>query len=86
MRESDATLILNIGPLTGGTRMTAEYAAQRNKPCLVIQLDREPLSPSEAADWLTENNIHTLNIAGPRESKALGTYARSLRFLNSLLP
>lgn len=85
VRESDATLVLNIGPLTGGTRATVEYALQRKKPCLMVQLDRTGCSVAETADWLANNNISTLNIAGPRESKAPGTYDMSLRFLNRLL-
>jgi hypothetical protein len=37
--SADATLILNIGPLEGGTRLTAEVCEQWQKPFLIIQLD-----------------------------------------------
>ena len=85
VRESDGTLVLNIGPLNGGTLATVEYAAKRRKPCLVVQLDPIDRSFSEVADWMADNDIRTLNIAGPRESKAPGTYDHSLRFLNRLI-
>lgn len=35
-------------------------------------------------DWLRENNIHTLNVAGPRESKVPGIYRVAISFLSTL--
>ncbi|GAM08825.1 CCA-adding enzyme [Geobacter sp. OR-1] len=85
VREADATLILNLGELDGGTRLTAEYAAKRNKPCQIVQLDRKSHSAADTADWLSAHRVAILNIAGPRESKRPGIYGKSVAFLERLL-
>jgi hypothetical protein len=87
VRDSDGTLILNLGELGGGTLKTAEYAEKRGKPCLVVQLDdmtRQDLQ--KVTVWLKEQDISVLNVAGPRESKCPGIYQQSLDFLCGLFP
>jgi hypothetical protein len=66
--ESDGTLILNKGKLTTGTKRTHEYAIKHLKPCLIVQLE-EPTEPAHVIRWIEGQQITTLNIAGPRESK-----------------
>lgn len=78
--ESDGTLILNIGKVTGGTKLTLECARKHNKPCLVVQLDNT-LKANSARHWIDLNNIGVLNVAGPRESKCPGLHATALKFL-----
>ncbi|MDD2542742.1 MAG: putative molybdenum carrier protein [Desulfuromonadaceae bacterium] len=83
--ESDGTLILNIGSLTGGTKKTAEYAGKHAKPFLVVPLDKLP-SPETVIQWLDRHDILILNVAGPRESKfPQGIYQQSLLFLRAVL-
>lgn len=83
--ESDGTLILNVGSLTGGTKKTAEYAGKHAKPFLVIQLDEQP-APDTVTQWLDRHDIFTLNVAGPRESKfPQGIYQQALLFLRAVL-
>ena len=79
VRDSDATVILHRGPLSGGTRLTAELARNRGRPFLSRDL-QEPLDPDEIAHWLHLNRVRVLNCAGPRESQAPGIteQARSL--------
>ena len=85
MVESDGTLILNIGKLTGGTKLTVEYATKHSKPFLVEQLD-EQTKAETVTQWLERNDILTLNVAGPRESKyPQGVYQQSLSFLRAVL-
>jgi hypothetical protein len=81
--ESDGTLILNIGKVTGGTKLTLEYAKRHNKPYLVVQLD-STVQADATQNWLDSNNIHVLNIAGPRESKCPGLHANALEFLRKV--
>lgn len=80
--ESDGTLIFNIGKLTGGTRLTVECARKHNKPHLVIQLDatRRP-NVATLSEWLDQNNIRVLNVAGPRESKTPGVHRLVCQYL-----
>lgn len=85
VRSADATLVLNLGELTGGTQLTVIYALKRGKPCLVVQLDdRQHATPEAVAQCLRLQNVRVLNIAGPREGKAPGIYRASLSFLDRL--
>lgn len=84
VRDSDATLILNVGELEGGTLRTQQFAERMAKPHLVIQLDHG--APDQSADriieWLVAGNFSTLNVAGPREEKRPGIYALALSVLD----
>ena len=79
VRDSDATLILYRGALTGGTALTAKLARRLGRPLLVRDLDSAP-DPGEMALWLRSNRVRVLNCAGPRESGApgVGPAARAL--------
>lgn len=78
--ESDGTLILNVGRLSGGTRFTLECARKHHKPCLVLQLERDT-ETEPVMQWAKEHRIRVLNIAGPRESKCAGLHERAFAFL-----
>ncbi len=83
--DSDATLILTRGTLSGGTALTAELARKKGRACLVLKLeDRPPLGP--VVSWLRENGIRVLNVAGPRESQRPGIGREAREFLERLLP
>ena len=84
--ESDGTLILNKGDLTEGTGLTYDYAVQHGKPVLIVQLDSEQLiAPSDVVRWIHGQQIITLNIAGPRESKFTeGIYRDAYEYLKRL--
>jgi len=84
VRDSDGTLILNLGELNGGTAQTIEVAARLKKPHLMVDLER-PLAGEIIHAWLRSQHVRVLNVAGPRESKCPGVYAQAHRFLFSLL-
>lgn len=82
---SDGTLILNVGQLTGGTAVTVGFARKHGKPVFTVQLDRDrPNAGEECRQWLRENRIRILNVAGPRASKTAGIYARAARALRGV--
>jgi hypothetical protein len=83
VRDSDATLILFRGRLTGGSARTAEHAARLGRPLLTLDLDAAP-DPALAADWVRRQGVRVLNVAGPRESGALGIYAQARGWLETL--
>jgi hypothetical protein len=83
VHESDATLILCRGPLAGGTELTRQLALQHGRPCLVVDL-REP-NAAAVKQWLAENSVKTLNVAGPRESQSPGIGGEARRFLGVVL-
>lgn len=80
IRDSDGTLIIAMRALTGGTRLTWQLAQKQGKPCHVVHLrestDMELFSEqnsttdrcSAVVEWIRENRIRVLNVAGPRAS------------------
>ena len=83
--DSDGTLILNIGDLDGGTLATYQFAQRFNKPIYLVQFDDDVNGEiCLVMRWLKVNNIATLNVAGPRESKRTGVYALTLGFMDRL--
>jgi len=84
VRDSDATLILCRGDMTGGTRLTADIADRYGRPLLILDLDSDP-EPGIVFEWARERGVGVLNVAGPREEGAPGIYAQSLDVLLRLL-
>lgn len=84
--DSDGTVIFNTGELDGGTLQTVKFAKSMKKPHIVMQLnDRELLSSvQDFLFWISENQIHVLNVAGPREEKRPGIYLLVLQLLEQL--
>jgi hypothetical protein len=71
VRDADATLILTFGSAEGGTALTEKLAKNAGKPVLVIDFDATACAEAidRVARWLSEANVRTLNVAGPRLSK-----------------
>lgn len=80
--ESDATLILCCGELTGGTALTLGLAQRYGRPYLVVDLGRPSLG--RVRRWLAKVRPATLNIAGPRESTAPGVAEQTRKWLIEL--
>jgi hypothetical protein len=83
VRESDGTLIISWGALTGGTELTLRYAQKHNKPHLWVELPE--VDPLSVRRWLAAREIQTLNVAGPRESTAPGVYRMARSLLQAVL-
>jgi hypothetical protein len=84
IKDSDGTLILTDGPVTGGTATTVKFAQKYRKPYLVIDLGLGG-DPEIVRKWEQANKIRILNIAEPRESKATGIYDKAVKFLRGIL-
>lgn len=86
VEDGDGTLIINIGPLDGGTLATQVFARKLGKPCFVAQLDTNGLEciATDAVEWLHSHRVAILNIAGPRESKRPGVYRLTRKFLEEV--
>jgi len=87
VRDSDATLIVARGPLSGGTALTARHARHLGRPCLIVDLDEAEEAPARAAaiaGWLRERHVRVLNVAGPRESGAPGIHADARALLDGV--
>lgn len=68
--DSDGTLIVSYGPLTGGSALTEALAVRYNRPCLHLDMECFSLDDAVAAveQWLERNAVRILNVAGPRAS------------------
>lgn len=84
--DSDGTLIVSRGALTGGSALTFRAARERGKPCLHLNLAAEStfLAVSKAADWILSTRINTLNVAGPRASKDPTIYSQVRKIIEGI--
>lgn len=85
--ESDGTLIVSQGPLTGGSLLTLGLSRKHGKPCLHLDLlEMSQAGASEKTrDWLEENRVEVLNVAGPRASNDPEIYSLARALLKNAL-
>ena len=85
VRDSDGTVIISHGRLTGGSANTAGMARKHGRPWL--HLDMEKTTVDAAAqrlrEWIAGNSSSILNVAGPRQSKDPKIYSAALRVLQA---
>jgi hypothetical protein len=69
--DSDGTVIISHGKLTGGSKLTRDLANKHKRPCLHINLNETPpfIASSKVNTWIIKHKIETLNVAGSRASK-----------------
>lgn len=87
VRDSDATLVLTRGEPAGGTAFTRACAERLDRPCMLVDLTRLDLEQAAAIvrEWLLDEQVRVLNVAGPRESTAPGIAAEAAAFLRAVL-
>jgi hypothetical protein len=86
VRETDATLVLNVGALEGGTLLTQRIANGAGKPCLVAHLDAPDRAHElrHVLEWLGSDAMLTLNVAGPRARMRPRVYTMAYTMLQQL--
>jgi len=84
VRDAEATLVLHVGKMTGGTAYTAACAREMGRELLAVDLTSDP-DAAEVAAWVGRHRMTTLNVAGPRESGSPGVYDRARAFLEGVL-
>ncbi|MDA7948733.1 MAG: putative molybdenum carrier protein [Hyphomicrobiaceae bacterium] len=87
VRDSDATLILTHNPkLSGGTKLTRTFAVELKKPHLWADPAGDLAEEARrVADWMEAEQVHVLNVAGPRESGEPGIQGQAEEFVASLV-
>ena len=89
IQDADATLVILNGPpdRSPGTLHTIDYARRQQKPLLIIDLSQtdRPTAVHQIQTFIANNQIATLNIAGPRESQSSGIYAKAQALLTAAL-
>jgi hypothetical protein len=84
VRDSDGTLILYRGFLSGGTALTRRLAKIYGRPLFELDLER-PWNLGEIADWIMRERIEVLNVAGPRGGSNPEIQGQSYRLIGCLL-
>jgi hypothetical protein len=82
--DSDGTLILYRGQLSGGTEFTYRMTRKHGKPSLRVDLAVDA-QPHAARRWIEQQALQVLNVAGPRESSAPGIAQQACAFLQAVL-
>ena len=84
--DSDGTLIVSHGRLTGGSLLTWVAAEKHGKP--VLHVDMEKLITFDAAidihEWMEANDVGVLNVAGSRVSKDPEIYRTTWNVLETV--
>jgi len=87
VQDSDGTVILFSGTLSGGTLLTQKLCARERKPFVVI--DAQGSTKLRAADvigrFVEENEIQLLNVAGPRLSGWPKGYSFALGTISAVI-
>jgi hypothetical protein len=85
--DSDATLILTHGELSGGSKYTQEMAAKHDRPCLHVDLRTTAAFAAVKAInyWVDRHGIQVLNVAGSRGSQDPKIHDAVSKVLSSVL-
>jgi len=85
--NSDGTLIISHGELSGGSEFTRIIVQKRNRPCLHVDLNKIIIfkAAEQIKTWIEKNKIEVLNIAGPRESNDPKIYKATEEVLETAL-
>jgi len=85
--DSDGTLIISHGPLTGGSKYTHEMALKHDRPHIHINLNdtRAFDAARQIYSWIIKAEIRTLNVAGPRASNDPYIYQSTMHILTTVL-
>ena len=71
VKDSDGTVIIYLGKLSGGTEQTVDFCVELQRPHQLI--DASKVSAEDAASLIAnlirKNKIDVLNVAGPRQSE-----------------
>ena len=84
IKQSNGTMILYSPPMEGGTAFTYEIAFRLGKPLLLLDLNFLP-TIGAIHQWIFENRIQILNIAGSRESQRPGITLQTMEILTKFL-
>jgi hypothetical protein len=87
VKDSDGTVIIYPGKLSGGTEQTLHFCGEQRRPHKLIDASNVPTEKAAQliADFVRENKIDTLNVAGPRASEWPEGYDYACRALGIFL-
>ena len=87
VKDSDGTVIIYPGKLSGGTEQTVRVCVELQRPHQII--DASKVSAEDTAkliaDFVRNHKVDVLNVAGPRQSEWSEGYDYAYRTLDILL-
>jgi putative molybdenum carrier protein len=85
VKDSDGTVIIYPGRLSGGTEQTVRFCIAQQHPHKLIDASTSSaeVTAQVIADFIRENKIDILNVAGPRASEWPGGYDYAFRALDA---
>ena len=86
--DSDGTMIVSHGHLTGGSSLTEHLAEKHEKPCIHIDLSNITMGKASIIirNWIQRHKIAILNVAGPRDSEDPMIYQATMNLLDTTFP
>lgn len=84
VQDSDGTLAIRCGKITRGTGLAVIACRELQKPYWLCD-PYYAYTQVKTAQWICENNIGTLNVAGPRASKFATIYDATLSYLRDVI-
>jgi Circularly permutated YpsA SLOG family len=87
VKDSDGTIIIYSDTLGGGTEETIQFCIEQKRPHVLMDAEKIPAERAAKliADFVREERINTLNVAGPRQSEWTGGYDYAFRTLDTFL-
>lgn len=87
VKDSDGTVVIYPGKLYGGTELTVRFCVDLDRAHQLINASKDSAgcAGNLIADFVRENKIGVLNIAGPRQSEWPEGYDYAFRALNAFL-
>lgn len=87
VEDSDGTLILHCGPLSGGTEFTRETCRLIGRPACLVDAANVPAhaAAEQARRFVLEHGIRRLNVAGPRASHWMQAHEYAREVIRRLL-
>jgi Circularly permutated YpsA SLOG family len=87
VKDSDGTVIIYSGKLSGGTEQTVRFCLEQQRPHELLDASKIPTEEAARliADFVRNHKIDILNMAGPRESDWPEGYDYAYRTLEAFL-
>jgi hypothetical protein len=87
VKDSDGTVIIYSGKLSGGTEQTVHFCLEQQRPHQLLDASKIPTEEAARliADFVRNHKIDILNVAGPRESDWPEGYDYAYRTLDIFL-
>jgi hypothetical protein len=87
VNDSDGTVVIYVGEPRGGTKFTVQCCVEQNRPHKLIDAAEIPAERAAEliAEFVREEKVTTLNVAGPRQSEWRDGYDYAFRALEIFL-